>query len=158
MLRSRSFPHSCAEGSVRPSLTGKGRTLSCLLHVSFMKHLLGSYSIGLMRVPNSMFSHVVTPQQSLTVLFLDWKYIFSPFFFLLQSLFLCSPTFPVTFNGFSTFTTHREVRKYRPLLRREWAQWRGGRLLCPCACFVVLLFKWRVWDTFIDLRGRHIGR
>ena len=41
------------------------------------------------------------------------------FFFLLQSLFLCSPTLPATFNGFSTFTTHREVRKYRPLLRRE---------------------------------------
>lgn len=56
-----------------------------------MKRLLGSYSTGLMRVLNSMFSHVVIPQQSLTVLFLDWKYIFSPFFFFFCSPYFCAP-------------------------------------------------------------------
>ena len=58
-LPRRAFPPAGASGTA----TGCSRTLSCLLRVSFMKRLLGSSSTGLMRVLNSMFSQVVTPQQ-----------------------------------------------------------------------------------------------
>ena len=126
---------------------------SCLLCVSSMKRLLGSSSTGLMRVLNSMFSQVVTPQQHwlycswIENTFADLIYLLTYLLIYLQS-FLCYPTLPATSNGFSTFTALREVRKCRPLLWREWAQWRGGRLLRPCACFVVLLFNWSV-STFL---------